>query len=267
MCLTLCTWLLCSLHLFAFTKAEVTCASCPLPAHVKTGDVQNNARTISITEDGKSLVSFTRTRWLPVLEGVSKFGKDMNDAPNSTEVAVETVRNTTVSGATPHPQQITLGRPRFEKGGKKGSALPRRKRSAAQLDEFGASARSGDSAESTDAMLFVDGQKLRRNRDEGKMPTSRSEEPKVSSSTFALAGDSAHNHAVVYWTGHNSSSSVWPDATLQGLISELPWDPGILAEVVFLIVPRKCLRTEITFSPLCFRAHCEASLIPSDERN
>jgi len=36
---------------------------------------------------------------------------------------------------------------------------------------------------------------------------SRPDEPKLASSTFALAGDSAHNHAVVYWSGKNSSVS------------------------------------------------------------
>ncbi|CAG5996263.1 unnamed protein product, partial [Menidia menidia] len=37
--------------------------------------------------------------------------------------------------------------------------------------------------------------------------STRPEEPRLSSSTFALAGDSAHNHAVVYWSGRNSSVS------------------------------------------------------------
>ncbi|KAF5909198.1 VPS10 domain-containing receptor SorCS1-like, partial [Clarias magur] len=107
-------------------------------------------------------------------------------------------------GAAPRRDQATRGhRDCVKAESHNDGALPRRRRSAAQADEFGA--RSGDSAESSDALLFVDGQKLRRNRDEGKVAASRSEEPKVSSSTFALAGDSAHNHAVVYWTGPNSS--------------------------------------------------------------
>lgn len=209
MFLTLCTWLVCSLHLCAITRAEVTCASCPLPALVKIGDVQNNARTTIPTAAGKSLVSFARTRLQLVLEGVHELGKDAtaSGAPNSIEVEVAARSPGTVYGAKTPPEQTTRGKRGFEG---KDSALLRRKRSAAQLDEFGASARSGDSAESTDAMLFVDGQKLRRNRDEGKVTTSRSEEPKVSSSTFALAGDSAHNHAVVYWTGQNSSVSLMP---------------------------------------------------------
>ncbi|KAK2817994.1 hypothetical protein Q7C36_021927 [Tachysurus vachellii] len=210
MFLTLCTWLFCSLRFCAVTKAEVTCALCPFPVLVKTGDVQNNPRTIIPTAAGKSLVSFASTRLQPVLEGVHELGKDAsaNGAPKSIEVEVAARSTGTVYSAKTPPEQTAQGKLGFDKVGKKDSALLRGKRSVAQLDEFGASTRGGDSAESTDAMLFVDGQKLRRNRDEGKVTTSRSEEPKVSSSTFALAGDSAHNHAVVYWTGQNSSVSL-----------------------------------------------------------
>lgn len=209
MYLTLCTWLVCSLHICA--RAEVTCASCPFPALVKIGDVQNNARIIIPTAARKSLLNFARTRLQPVLEGVHELGKEASASgvPNSREVEVAARSLEPGSGEKTLPKQTTLGEQReYEKVCKKDGALRRRKRSAAQLDEFGASARSGDSAESSDALLFVDGQKLRRNRDEGKVATSRSEEPKVSSSTFALAGDSAHNHAVVYWTGQNSSVSL-----------------------------------------------------------
>uniref|UniRef100_A0A6Q2Y5X8 PKD domain-containing protein n=1 Tax=Esox lucius TaxID=8010 RepID=A0A6Q2Y5X8_ESOLU len=55
---------------------------------------------------------------------------------------------------------------------------------------------------------LLDGQRLGRSefkwtRDEGR-GTSR-DDPKLTSTTFALTGDSAHNHAVVYWSGQNSS--------------------------------------------------------------
>ncbi|XP_062866910.1 VPS10 domain-containing receptor SorCS3 [Trichomycterus rosablanca] len=94
----------------------------------------------------------------------------------------------------------------FEKVRKKETDAPftRRKRSASGRGEFGLNARSSDSPESSESLL-LDGQKLRRNREDAKVPNSRSEEPRASSSTFALAGDYAHNHASVYWTGQNSS--------------------------------------------------------------
>ncbi|KAL4625023.1 VPS10 domain-containing receptor SorCS3-like [Arapaima gigas] len=37
------------------------------------------------------------------------------------------------------------------------------------------------------------------------MTSSRRDEPRVKSSSFSLAGDSAHNQAMVYWSGNNSS--------------------------------------------------------------
>lgn len=47
----------------------------------------------------------------------------------------------------------------------------------------------------------------RWNREERRTATSRQEELKLTSSTFALTGDSAHNQAMVHWSGQNSSVS------------------------------------------------------------
>lgn len=48
---------------------------------------------------------------------------------------------------------------------------------------------------------------LRWNREDKRPATSRQEELKLTSSTFALTGDSAHNQAMVHWSGQNSSVS------------------------------------------------------------
>uniref|UniRef100_A0A8C1UL00 PKD domain-containing protein n=1 Tax=Cyprinus carpio TaxID=7962 RepID=A0A8C1UL00_CYPCA len=84
------------------------------------------------------------------------------------------------------------------------SELRRVKRS---VPEFLQSADARSEEQRKTSGLRVDGQskraEVRWNRDDEH--DSRPDEPKLTSSTFALAGDSAHNHAVVYWTGKNSS--------------------------------------------------------------
>ncbi|XP_026864207.2 VPS10 domain-containing receptor SorCS1 isoform X2 [Electrophorus electricus] len=46
---------------------------------------------------------------------------------------------------------------------------------------------------------------LRWNKEDRKAASARQEELKLTSSTFALTGDSAHNQAMVHWSGQNSS--------------------------------------------------------------
>uniref|UniRef100_A0A4W6CS00 Sortilin related VPS10 domain containing receptor 3 n=1 Tax=Lates calcarifer TaxID=8187 RepID=A0A4W6CS00_LATCA len=93
------------------------------------------------------------------------------------------------------------------------AALRRAKRSGPEFAEFSEGRWTGrtgvDAGAPEDRGSLLDGQKqgrseFRWNRDEGRGNT-RQEEPKLTSSTFALTGDSAHNHAVVYWSGQNSS--------------------------------------------------------------
>ncbi|KAJ8416001.1 hypothetical protein AAFF_G00380230 [Aldrovandia affinis] len=48
---------------------------------------------------------------------------------------------------------------------------------------------------------------LRWNSEDRRTASSRQDDLKLTSSTFALAGDSAHNQAMVHWSGQNSSVS------------------------------------------------------------
>uniref|UniRef100_A0A7N6B717 PKD domain-containing protein n=1 Tax=Anabas testudineus TaxID=64144 RepID=A0A7N6B717_ANATE len=93
------------------------------------------------------------------------------------------------------------------------AALHRAKRSGPEFAEFSESGWTGrtgvDAGAPDDRGSLLDGHRqgrseFRWNRDEGRGNT-RQDEPKITSSTFALTGDSAHNHAVVYWSGQNSS--------------------------------------------------------------
>lgn len=112
-----------------------------------------------------------------------------------------------------------------ESVGEKEDAELRRTRRSASL-EFGELGKwsgrglaldSGDALEGHERVSMLDGQKQRpvpgwSSRDPGRgRGNPRQDEPRLSSSsTFALTGDSAHNHAVVYWAGQNSSVSTRP---------------------------------------------------------
>ncbi|KAL7845703.1 hypothetical protein AOLI_G00238950 [Acnodon oligacanthus] len=192
--LALRAWLVWSVQLVAPGYAEVTCSSCPWPARVGSADAvqqldQGFGPAVTLGKSGNRARAEFRPTAL-VLES-----------------AGERERNSKVAEKT--RGEVLLG----------DQPTSRRKRSgpgpdtAAQLTGSRDS-NLGDPETPSDERarshgLLLDGHRAssdgRWSRDDGRASGSRLDDAKLTSSTFALAGDSAHNHAVVYWTGQNSS--------------------------------------------------------------
>ena len=62
----------------------------------------------------------------------------------------------------------------------------------------------------------------RRAGEEARGSSPRQSEPHLDTSTFALSGDSAHNQAMVHWSGHNSSVSYSLTKTLRRIWYRFP---------------------------------------------
>ncbi|XP_072319342.1 VPS10 domain-containing receptor SorCS3 [Eucyclogobius newberryi] len=168
-------WLLFAALSLPCAEADITCASCSSLIQLRVEELRLDARFAESTEEPGMLrqiqVEFQDQEdasQFPDVEGIKEKSDYMNESPKK--------------------------------------ALRRVKRS-----DFADLSWSGgpDFSASEDRGTLLDGQKQSRsdfrwNRDEGK-GNNRKDEPKLSSSTFALTGDSAHNHAVVYWSGQNSS--------------------------------------------------------------
>lgn len=170
-------WLLIAAHSLRCSEADITCTSCLSPIQLRVEELRLNARFADSTVDPGTLrqirVEFEEQ-------------EDVTQFPNGDGVNKESV----------------------EINKKSETALRREKRS--EFAELSWS-RGLDLSASEDRGSLLDGHKQSRsefrwNRDEGK-GNNRQDEPKLSSSIFALTGDSAHNHAVVYWSGQNSSVS------------------------------------------------------------
>ncbi|XP_029594529.1 VPS10 domain-containing receptor SorCS3 [Salmo trutta] len=231
--LTLCTWLLISAHTQLNAKAEITCASCQSPVQLHLTELQLDIGTHAADGTRQAAKALEQVRLERQLLGVT----DQNTGvPSNTQQAGVLVNEPrfTDDGITPKValEDLTGSSENEEryrgeynigvndlgkvKNGAEDVALRRSKRSGPEPPEFRESLRTGGpglEGETSDERRspgpLLDGHRLGRsefkwNRDEGR-GTSRGDDPKLSSTTFALTGDSAHNHAVVYWSGQNSS--------------------------------------------------------------
>ncbi|XP_072512789.1 LOW QUALITY PROTEIN: VPS10 domain-containing receptor SorCS3 [Salminus brasiliensis] len=195
--LALCAWLGWSALLVAPGGAEVTCGSCPRPARVGSaaGLQQIDQGFGPIMMSGKSL-DRARADFRPtalVLESAGARGRSPKVAGKTDE------------GAQPGDQRAgpTSKRKRSAPGPDTAAQL-----TGSRDPNLGDPETPSEERARSHGLLLDghrDGSDGRWSRDDGRVSGSRLDEAKLTSSTFALAGDSAHNHAVVYWTGQNSS--------------------------------------------------------------
>ncbi|XP_061628113.1 VPS10 domain-containing receptor SorCS3 [Phyllopteryx taeniolatus] len=197
--LALGVWLVIAAHSFQNSQAEISCACCRFPVQLHGGQTRAKpAPTDEVSAIKKIQVEFREL-------GISRqnAGKD-----NEQEDAPHLKKGSPGSTAESHRGgKLDLG---------DGAALPRAKRNIPEFAELSQSGPTGqddrNSGSSVERGSSLDGlwssglsrSEIRKNRDDGR-GSKQQDEPKITSSTFALTGDSAHNHAVVYWSGQNSS--------------------------------------------------------------
>uniref|UniRef100_A0A669DPF9 Sortilin related VPS10 domain containing receptor 3 n=1 Tax=Oreochromis niloticus TaxID=8128 RepID=A0A669DPF9_ORENI len=214
--LSLGIWVMIAAHTLQNAKAEITCASCPTPVQLHQEKLKLGIRA-GPTEE------------LATLKNIRVEFKELGVTDQDTEMDGDREAGISAEGAPQFPQDASLDGVSTQEGAPgsseesrrnndKGemaedSALRRARRSGHEFAEFGENGWTGgagvDAGSPDERGSMLDAHKqgrseFRWNRDEGRGNT-RQDEPKLTSSTFALTGDSAHNHAVVYWSGQNSS--------------------------------------------------------------
>lgn len=225
-------WFIIFANIVITTRADISCMSCPSPVRVTRKDVHLDERTVLAgagnppTHSGpesrvfsKNTGVFTEQPGSGLLD-VAKFEKDLQRHGVNGKVSSEaSVTASAIKEFDKGKPTISNGGFEFDKVEKGDATIFRAKRSGPEPFEFTESAWSSEddrmfSDSSTERKIpgpLLDEQRLRSeprwNRDDAKVSNSKQDEPKLTSSTFALTGDSAHNHAVVYWSGQNSSVS------------------------------------------------------------
>ncbi|KAG7486359.1 hypothetical protein JOB18_030255 [Solea senegalensis] len=196
--LTLALWLMTAALTLQNAQAEITCASCPSPVQLHLDKLELEMRA-DLTEEPSTL-EFKEL-------GVA----DQNPLENGRPVE-DFAQHVSLDGVGTKGGSDRGDVEGEEPGMAEDAALWRAKRSGPDFEfsEFSDSrwnGRAGADSLEQDQVSMLDGLKQSRPELGWGRGNNRQDESKLSSSTFALTGDSAHNHAVVYWAGHNSSVS------------------------------------------------------------
>ncbi|KAM6941368.1 VPS10 domain-containing receptor SorCS3 [Lycodopsis pacificus] len=216
--LSLGIWVVIAAQTLQNTKAEITCASCASPIQLHVEELKLGMSTYP-TEDLDTLKNIRiEFRELAVTDQNTGVDAD-HDAGVSLEDLPQFHQHVSLDGvgsnedASGSSELSHRGSRAAEPEKSEDAALRRAKRSGPEFSEFSENGRTGrtdmDAGAPEDRGSLFDGKKhgrseVRWNRDEAR-GNNRQDEPKLTSSTFSLSGDSAHNHAVVYWSGQNSS--------------------------------------------------------------
>lgn len=218
---SLAAWLIFAANTLHSARAEITCASCPSPVQLHLENLQLGAHAQATEEPGvlRNVRVEFREVGLTEQNGEPGDGREERDSGGDVPGLLRDASLDGVSGneyaasSNAESQRFADKESKPAKGdGGDGEATRRARRSPSQFPELAENGWTGvDAGAVEERGSLLDGQRQGRseyrwNREDGR-GNSRQDEPKISSSTFALTGDSAHNHAVVYWSGQNSSVS------------------------------------------------------------
>lgn len=197
--LSLAIWLLIAAHAPQNAKAEITCASCASPIQLHRDRSQPLTRT-----EGEDTLQNIRVEFRELGFTEQNTGADVEYGTGDSAEPPHFLQNASLDKV--HANGTSA---RSRRGGRLGAedgAVRRAKRTVSDFAQVG----DGGALEGHRGSV-LDGHRQGRsdskwNREDGRA-NKRQEEQKLISNTFSLTGDSAHNHAVVYWSGQNSSVS------------------------------------------------------------